>query len=48
MLFTYKIKLKNGEISEGIMEGKDRFSLSRELRLRGDTPLSITEKKKIF
>ncbi len=45
MLFTYKAKLKNGEIFEGTMESKDRFTLSRELRLRGDTPLSIIEKK---
>ena len=45
MLFTYKSKLKNGEIFEGTMEAKDRYALSRELRLRGDSPLSIVEKK---
>ncbi len=45
MLFTYKVKLKNGEIFEGEMEAEDRYVLSRELRLRGDAPLSIIEKK---
>jgi type IV pilus assembly protein PilC len=44
MLFSYKVKLKSGEIFEGAMEAADRFSLSRELRSRGDTPLSISEK----
>lgn len=44
MIFSYKAKLKNGEIFEGTQEALDRFSLSRELRSRGDTPLSITEK----
>jgi len=45
MLFTYKAKLKNGEIFEGIMEGTDRFALSHELKSKGNTPISITEKK---
>lgn len=45
MLFAYKTKLKSGEIFEGTMEAVDRFSLSRELKARGDTPISITEKK---
>jgi len=44
MLFSYRAKLKNGEIFEGVLEAADRFSLSRELRNRGDTPLSIREK----
>lgn len=48
MLFSYKTKLKNGEIFEGVMEGTDRFSLSRDLRSRGDTPLSISEKNESF
>ncbi len=45
MLFTYRVKLKTGEIFEGVSEALDRFALSRELRSRGDTPLSISEKK---
>src|SRR3989344_1407885 len=45
MLFTYKAKSKNGEIYEGTSETTDRFSLSRELKAKGDIPLSIKEKK---
>ena len=48
MLFTYKAKLKNGEIFEGTMEATDRFSLSQELKSRGNTPISITEKRNNF
>ncbi|OIO29943.1 hypothetical protein COX93_00340 [Candidatus Nomurabacteria bacterium CG_4_10_14_0_2_um_filter_30_12] len=43
MLFKYKAKLKNGEIFEGTMDSTDRLSLSRELRSRGNIPISITE-----
>jgi len=45
MLFTYKAKLKNGEIFEGVLEATDRFALSHELKSKGNTPISITEKK---
>src|SRR3989344_3945088 len=45
MLFTYKAKSKNGEIYEGTSETTDRFCLSRELKAKGDIPLSIKEKK---
>jgi type IV pilus assembly protein PilC len=45
MLFTYKSKLKNGQLFEGTMEAVDRFSLSRELKSRGDIPISIVEKR---
>ncbi len=45
MLFSYRAKLKNGEIFEGISEGTDRFSLARDIRNKGDIPLSITPKK---
>jgi len=45
MLFTYSAKSKTGEIFESIMEAADRYALSRELRSRGQIPLSITEKK---
>lgn len=44
MQFSYRAKLKNGEIFEGVAEALDRFALSHEIRSRGDTPLSITEK----
>lgn len=45
MLFTYKAKLKSGEIFEGTLEAVDRFALSRELKSKGNIPISITEKK---
>lgn len=48
MLFSYKAKLNTGEISEGTMESKDRFSVSRELHARGFTPISIKEERKSF
>jgi len=46
MFFSYKAKLKSGEIVEGKMEAIDRFALSRDLRSKGSTPISITEKGK--
>ncbi len=46
MLFSYKAKTKTGEIIEGTMEALDRFALSRELRTKGQSPLSIIEKGK--
>lgn len=46
MLFTYKGKSSTGEITEGTMEAMDRFSLSRDLRSRGITPISVSEKGK--
>jgi type IV pilus assembly protein PilC len=45
MLFSYKAKLKTGEVIEETMESQDRFSLSRDLKNRGLTPISIQEKK---
>lgn len=48
MLFSYKAKLKNGEIFEGVMESSDRFSLARELRSKGNIPISVQEKSKNF
>ncbi len=44
MLFSYKAKSKSGEIIEAVLNGVDRFSVSRELRSRGYAPMSITEK----
>jgi type IV pilus assembly protein PilC len=41
MLFSYKIKTKTGEILSGTMDAVDRFTLSRELKLKGNTPISI-------
>ena len=48
MLFSYKAKLNTGEMSEGTLESKDRFSVSHELRARGLTPISIKEERKNF
>jgi len=44
MLFSYSAKSKTGEIVEGVLDATDRFALSRDLRSRDFTPLSITEK----
>src|SRR3989338_4331172 len=41
MLFSYTAKLKDGEISEGVLEASDRFSLARDLRSRGYVPMSV-------
>ncbi|MFA5936950.1 MAG: type II secretion system F family protein [Candidatus Paceibacterota bacterium] len=45
MLFSYKVKTQNGEIIESVMEAADRFALSRDLKAKGNTPISIIEKK---
>jgi len=45
MIFSYSAKSKTGEIVENTQEAEDRFSLSRDLRSRGFSPLSITEKE---
>lgn len=44
MLFSYKAKLKNGEIIEGVADSQDRFSLARDLRSKGNVPISIKSK----
>ncbi len=45
MLFSYTTKLKNGEIFDGTIEAKDRFTLARDIRAHGDIPLSISLKE---
>ena len=45
MIFSYKIKTKDGQIVEGSMEAADRFALARELRLSGSVPLSISSNR---
>lgn len=45
MLFSYTAKSKTGEIIESLAEAQDRFALARELRLKGNNPISIQEKK---
>ncbi|HWA32060.1 MAG TPA: type II secretion system F family protein [Candidatus Paceibacterota bacterium] len=44
MLFYYKAKSNTGEVSEGTIEAPDRFAVSRELRNRNMTPISVSEK----
>jgi type IV pilus assembly protein PilC len=44
MLFFYKAKSNTGDIMEGSIEATDRFAVSRDLRAKGITPISITEK----
>ncbi len=48
MLFSYTVKTKEGKIASAMLEAADRFALARELRSRGDMPLSISEKKPNF
>ena len=48
MLYSYTAKSKNGEMIESTMDAADRFALSRELKSRGYTPISVTEKKASF
>lgn len=43
MLFSYQAKLKTGEVSKGLSEAVDRFSVARDLRSRGYVPLSVRE-----
>jgi type IV pilus assembly protein PilC len=42
MLFKYKAKTKTGEIIEGTIEAQDRFSVSRDLRAKGNIPIAIS------
>ncbi|MDE2399438.1 MAG: type II secretion system F family protein [Patescibacteria group bacterium] len=48
MLLSYRTKSSTGEIAEGVLEAADRFTLARDFRSRGLTPLSIREKDKSF
>ncbi|MEA3399135.1 MAG: type II secretion system F family protein [Patescibacteria group bacterium] len=45
MRFKYKVKTKEGKLVEGIVDVPDKMSLSKDLRLKGNTPLSIEEIK---
>jgi type IV pilus assembly protein PilC len=45
MIFSYRVKSQDGKIIEDVMEASDRFAVSKELRSRGFSPLSISEKK---
>jgi type IV pilus assembly protein PilC len=44
MLFSYTAKSKTGEIIENTLDSIDRFAAAREIRSRGFTPLSLTQK----
>lgn len=46
MLFKYKIKNKEGNITEGTTEAVDRFAVARDFREKGITPILIEEQKK--
>ena len=46
MKFKYKIQNKNYGIFEGITESPDKFTLAREFREKGNTPIFIEEFKK--
>ncbi len=45
MKFKYKEQTKSGEVIEGVKEASDKFSVAKEIRENGNTPLSITEFK---
>ncbi len=46
MLFSYKVKSNTGKIIEGTVEATDRFALSRDLKSKGNIPISIEEVSK--
>jgi len=46
MKFKYKIQNKNNEMVEGVIESPDKFTLAREFREKGGTPIFIEEFKK--
>ncbi|MSU44596.1 type II secretion system F family protein [Candidatus Nomurabacteria bacterium] len=48
MFFLYKAKSKEGTITEGVLDAKDRISGAHDLRSRGFIPISITTKRKDF
>lgn len=48
MIFSYRVKSKTGQIVEGEIEALDRFVAARDLRSRGDSPISIVEKSDNF
>lgn len=43
MQFTYKAKDGKGEVTEGTIEANDRFIAAKELRDRGEIPVTINE-----
>jgi len=43
MKFKYKSQTKNNGIAEGIIESPDVFSVARDIREKGDVPISIKE-----
>ena len=45
MLFTYKALHKDGTEYDGTLEALDKFALYKELHSRGETVLSVSEKK---
>lgn len=45
MLFAYKVKTKEGQITKGVLNAEDRFILARELKSQGNIPISIAEKR---
>lgn len=48
MLFTYSAKSNTGEILNGQLESADRLSLAHDLKSKGYTPISISEKSGSF
>jgi type IV pilus assembly protein PilC len=48
MFFTYKAKTKDGNIIIGVLSAHDRFAASKEIKYRGNIPISISEKGNSF
>ncbi|MEK7106006.1 MAG: type II secretion system F family protein, partial [Patescibacteria group bacterium] len=45
MKFKYKAQKKDGGVIEGVKDSPDKFTLARELREQGSTPVLIEEAK---
>ncbi len=48
MLFSYTAKSKTGEIFQAVATAADRFALARDLRAKGNVPLSISAKNESY
>ncbi len=46
MQFSFKSQTKTGELKEGLMEASDKFSAAKQIRAKGEIPISINEQKK--
>jgi len=45
MQFKYKSKLQDGTIQEGVIEATDKFTVTKQIRDRGELPILVSEVK---